>query len=326
MKKIMTLLLAGCLAASLLVGCGDKHVHTAVGGWDRDAKEHWLVCEDGEKMDVGTHILNDDSVCTVCGSTLIDWGDGSFDVYNSDEHGETIRCTSYDSDGVITSDSLTEITYDEEGNKTHVKTYREGILSDEVYYAIGADGVYEVKYISYNEDGSYFTNEYNEDSELILACTYDENGVEVFRVISEYAEDEDGNRYVCLNTEYDYVNQKIYIGEYNAFEDQIGRKVCSLDGTVILENRYEYTYNGNGKTETYKEYENGRLVFEVLSFGVYSDEEYTMRYPKTTVDYYEDGSKTVTEYEADDSRITFEYDAAGNLVKETAYDAEGNII
>ncbi len=61
-------------------------------------------------------------------------------------------------------------------------------------------------------------------------------------------------------------------------------------------------------------------------YAVYENEEYSMRYPKTTVDYNEDGSKIVTEYEGDDSKVEFEYDANGNLVKETSYDADGNVI
>ena len=268
MKKFLSLLAAGALMVSLFTACTKTHVHQAVGGWECDAKEHWMLCEDGEKMNAQAHALDDLSVCTVCGAEIIDWGDGSYDVCVIDQYGEFTRWASYDSEGNLTSDSRNEITYDENGNKTFMKSYTDGVHSADVYYAMGKNGVYEAKYIDYDEDGSYFTNEYNEDSELILACTYDASGKEIYRDTYEYAEDEDGKR------------------------------------------------------ETVKEYENGRLVFEILSYAVYSEEGYTERYPAKTVDYNEDGSKIVTEYEADGSKITFEYDANGNLVKETSYEGE----
>lgn len=322
MKKILTFLVAGALTVSLFTACTKTHVHQAIGGWDCDAKEHWMLCEDGDKMNVEAHVLDDLGVCTACGAEIIDWGDGSYDVCVIDQYGELTRWASYDSEGNLTSDSRNEITYDENGNKTFMKSYTDGVHSSDTYYAMGKNGVYEAKYVDYSDDGSYFTNEYNEDSEMILACTYDASGKEIYRDTYEYAEDEDGNRYEYLSTMYDYEAQKIYIGEYNAFGDQIGRKICDLDGTVTLENRFEYTYNEDGDRETVKEYENGRLVFEILSYAVYSEDGYTERYPEKTVDYNEDGSKIVTEYEAGGNKTTFEYDANGNLVKETSYQGE----
>ena len=68
MKKFLSLLAAGALMVSLFTACTKTHVHQAVGGWECDAKEHWMLCEDGEKMNAQAHALDDLSVCSVCGA------------------------------------------------------------------------------------------------------------------------------------------------------------------------------------------------------------------------------------------------------------------
>lgn len=338
MKKLLTLLLAGALALSAFTACDQTpsesdtsgtvgHIHTPAGGWDRNAKEHWHVCEDGEKMDVAAHTLDDMNVCNICNSAIIDWGDGTFDVDTDNEYGETVRRTSYDADGNVISENRYEIEYDADGNKTFAKFYEDERLADETYYALGADGVYETKIISYYEDGSpHSVNEYDTNGDNVLAYFYDETGKERYRIVTEYAEDENGDRYESKSTDYDYINEKIYIGEYNAFEDQISRTVTDLEGNLIVKNRYEHGYDENGDNIYLKEYKNDILVFEILSYEVYTEEDYWMKYPKMTVEYEADGSKKVSEHEPDGSMTVSEYDASGTLVKETAYDSEGNEI
>lgn len=329
MKKLITLILTAALLLSFLTSCtgnSDDHIHTATGAWECDAKEHWHVCEDGTKLDIAAHTLNDMDICEVCNTRIIDLGDGSFDIDRFNEYDDIVFSASYDSNGQITHECRYELEYDENGHKTHEKHYDDGILCDETYYTFREDDIYPVKNISYQPDGFRFVNEYDENGDNVLAYGYDENGEESYRVLTEYAESDDGERYESKQTEYDYENDCIYISEYNALGDQIGRKICTMDGTVTTDNRYEYGYDEDGHKTSQKEYLNGTLVFEILSYGFYEDEEYSMRYPKITIDYYEDGSKSMTDYEADGSHIVTEYDANGNLTKTTSYDAQGNEI
>ena len=95
MKKKLTALIC-TLAVIAPAGCSSPepaapvHTHAPLEGWDRNATEHWHNCECGEKLDTAAHELDDLSSCTVCGSEIIDWGDGTFDVYNYDENGSTV--------------------------------------------------------------------------------------------------------------------------------------------------------------------------------------------------------------------------------------------
>ena len=178
------LLLAGCSGESTgsagRAGSGDvspenTHVHAAAERWERDAKEHWHLCGCGEKMDIGEHTLDDMFFCAVCGSEVQDYGD-TVDVYTYNEQGDPLQTTSYDADGAVLSDQSWEYEYDENGGKKTERSYNNGVLAEVTEYVPGADGESRtVKYTSYNEDGSYFVNEYDE--------------MELYRIIRDYGED-----------------------------------------------------------------------------------------------------------------------------------------
>ena len=284
-----------------------EHNHVAVGGWERNATEHWQVCEDGEKIDAAAHTINEENVCIGCGSHFMYWDDNAVTVYNEDSHGETVRYTQYNADGNVEYEEINHITYDDNGNKIFQKTYENGILTAEFHYGINANGVYITKASYYEEFGLSSYYEYNEFEEAVLTCFYDENGEETNHIVYEYQTDADGNIYMSKYTEHDYANgyiyleeyndhgepvsyclrdtegndlyceiyeyavdengdcyeskvttydyesEVIYIGEYNAFGDQICNKIFDLDENLILEFSWEYTYNDDGEKETVKD-------------------------------------------------------------------------
>ena len=134
MKKMKWMLLILCMA--VLVSCGkeapapveevpeaktelvEEHVHEAE-TWERNLSEHWQICGCGEAFGLEAHDLGDDVVCTVCGSEIWDFGDGTGSVCDYDEAGECIRWTEYDVDGNVTFDERSEIEYDADGNKVY---------------------------------------------------------------------------------------------------------------------------------------------------------------------------------------------------------------
>ena len=72
----------------------DAHVHTAVGNWERDHKNHWQFCECGEKINEGPHEMDGDR-CNICSSDIWDFGDYiSVDTYFDD--GSSYISTSFD--------------------------------------------------------------------------------------------------------------------------------------------------------------------------------------------------------------------------------------
>lgn len=326
------------------------HNHVAVGAWDRNATEHWQLCEDGEKFNVGVHTLNEESTCTVCNSYFMQWDDHSVSIYDKDSHGETVRCTVYDADGNVEYEAINDIVYDD-GNKVFEKTYENGILTGETSYNANGDILFNVFYqedgnqilreeyeYAVNEDGESYIGKYtvydyeegcvdvvetNDHGEVVSWQSLDLEGNEIFCRIFEYAVDENGDCYESKITTTDYESGLIYVSEYNVFGDSTIDQIFDLEGNLQTECVWEYTYDENGEYENVKEYIDGRLVFEILSFETYVGEDYFERYPAITVEYLEDGSTTRIEYNRDGSCTVFEYDAQGNLVSQISYDSEG---
>lgn len=266
MKK-MILILAGILLSTTLVACTtpdtenpdttaqteaatpsvtetpteadtpSEHIHEPTGAWERNAKEHWQVCEDGEKLNVADHTFDEESICTVCRS-MVDMSD----------------------------------------------------------------------------DGEAYVNTYDEESNLIRYTCYDTDGKVVHEIFTEYATDAEGNSYEKKSTEYDYANSSIYISEYNEYEDLTARTITDLDGTVQQKDRYDREYSADGKPMWEKSYTNDVLVQEITGYKTYTDGDYSMRFPESVIDYFEDGSKLVTEY-----------NDQGEVGKETSYNADGTV-
>lgn len=239
-----------------------EHTHTATGPWDRNAKEHWQVCEDGEKLNVEEHTFDEELICTVCKSMV--------DIF---------------------------------------------------------------------EDGSAFINTYDEQDNLIRYTYYGEDGKIAAETFTEYAEDSEGNYYETKETQYDYTNSVVYISEFNEYEDQISRTITDLEGNIRQKDRFEREYNSDGEALWEKTYSNDVLVREITGYKTYTDGDYSIRFPESVIDYYEDGSKLVTEYndqgevdkettyKADGTvetalRYVYEYDAEGNYKRIQTYEGE----
>lgn len=312
MKKMLTILLSCGLALTVLSACGG-HTHTAEEGWDRNAKEHWQVCECGEKMEVAAHELDEMDICTVCGSEVWDFGD-SADVYNYDENGNMLRSTSYDAEGNVVTETIREHTYDADGNVQQVTIYTDGVLIEEEFYAAGEDGEFYLESIMmYHEDGSKTENEYDENGNVTYMASYNADDEIEHESWSEYAQTEDGEFYEAKVTE-SYEDGTKLVAEYNQYEDIVTRVMYDANGAVVYEERYEREYNEEGDPLWEKEYEDGVLIREIPYYISGSDEDMSWRCPGKTIDYYEDGTKLVTEYNEN-----------GDLGKEITYNADDSV-
>ena len=201
------------------------HNHVAVGAWERNATEHWHLCEDGEKTDVGEHTLDDEDVCTVCGSVfwfMIDEDEeGFYFVYvlDFDSHGELVRYTLYNGEGTALKEGVCDIVYDDDGNKVLEKVYENGALIQELFYEVNENGSYRAKEYYYEEFGLSIYYEYNEFEDPTLCRSYDETGEVILYAVWEYVTDEDGNYYMSKYTEYDYTAETIIIEEHNSHDE-----------------------------------------------------------------------------------------------------------
>lgn len=295
-------ILCALLASLLPLGALAEHIHTP-GAWDRDGKHHWRGCECGEKLELAAHQL-EDGRCLICGSEVWVYEDGGTDVYNYDDHGETIRSTYYNPQGQAEYDYHYVITYDASGSKTASQTYQDGMLVEEGIYTVDADGwSLPVKITSYLEDGSWSTNEFNEIGGVVKAETYSAQGTLIAQESIEYLPEESGGGYVLTGfmeggstyrTAYDHYGNCVFNGYYEA------------DGTVISEFTMEYAYDAQGNRTQDKTYAGERLI---------SENTYVNGYTVSSVEYMEDGSRCV-----------YEYDEMGNTVKHTLYDAQGQVM
>lgn len=188
------------------------------------------------------------------------------------------------------------------------------------------------------QDGSREKHEYNEYGDQIQSTSYDKDGKVTYDMRNEYEYDSEGYRlskkyyvndrliteavydisddgwcYESKITEYEEDGTKV-ICEYNPDEDMTKQTDFDANGNVILETRFEHEYGDNGKKTTTKTYENDVLTKEV-EYTVYEDDISEFLYESKITSYNSDGSKTVCEYNED-----------LEIVKETKYDVNGNVI
>lgn len=296
------------LAVGLLTACSGGHTHSAEGGWEVNAKDHWQTCECGETLNTAAHTLDDMGMCTVCGAEVWDYTD-FVDVYTYSEYGDPMRMISYDADGSVTSDIRYEYEYDADGNKLFHQYYADNVLMEEAEYEAGT----LVQCTSYYEDGTKTVSEYDEDGNIVRSVFYDADGSVSSTTESEYAYTADAESYEVKNTMTDFEGAK-YIGEYNEFGDQTAWIVYDADGALLTEERYEYEYDADGDLMVRRNYTDGALTQE-LYYTIIIEADGWMRYPGTIIDYHADGSRIVTEYN--------EFD---EIISETVYAADGTVI
>jgi len=315
MKKIFAVLLACAMLISVLSACS-SHSHTESGNWLADTTGHWKACDGcDEKLQSGEHTLNDESKCTVCGSEITDWGD-SISVSTYDEQENIIRMAEYDADGKLLTETVYEYEYDSDGNLKKSKETIDGRLSSETEYTVSDGESIEAKYTQYNEDGSYFINEYDSNGNVIKMIDYDAEGNVTLQTDCEYAQNGDGEWYEVSRTEV-YADGTKIEAEYNEQGDNTARTVYDADGNETSNETWEYTYDDNGFKATEKAYENGKLKEEKIYKTIVKDDEMS-NYAETVINYNEDGSKTVCVYNENDELVSETNDKASSITEDDA--------
>lgn len=312
MKKIIAVLLTCVLLVTVVTACS-SHSHVATGIWMADAVGHWKSCDEcDEKTEVVDHTLGDDSRCTVCNSEVMDWGD-SISVYTFDEYDTIVRMAEYGTDNNLITETVNDYVYDSNGNVLSVKEYVDGRLNSELECAVIDGESVDKLYTYYNEDGSKFINEYDDNGNVIKLVDYDSDGNITFESLSEYTQTDDGEWYESKCTENYNDGMKIE-ATYNDRNDNLTRVIYDAEGNITASERWEYTYDGD-KTASVKEYSDDILITETVYKYVTDGDGGTYGFPETVTTYNEDCSKTVCVYDENDE-----------VVSETSYDASGNVI
>ena len=318
MKK-KNIIISAVLAAALLAGCGtqtgaDGHKHTAQGDWDFNGKEHWNICECGEKMDAAEHKLGDDLICSGCGAEVWEMDDGSVDVNVYDQYGNTQRCVSFDAEGNIVSESHCEFEYTDEGTVTRMIFYSDGVLQSDDIYEPNGYGEYTLAKSTMYYDGGCTVNEYDEYGNMVHMADTDEAGNVEAESWYEYAMDADGGFYESKYTERLPEGGKLE-AQYNPMGDIIVRVWYDDADNETRVDTWEYEYNEAGQDMWQKQYTDGVLVYEITGYGEYSNSEFSMRYPECIIEYYEDGT-----------RLEQKYGSNGEIETETSYSVGGDVV
>lgn len=208
-----------------------------------------------------------------------------------------MKMADYDQDGNVVTETVCTCEHDSDGLLTRSTTTTDGVLVEEcTYTAVDGESVI-VRSISYMDDGTQFTNDYDAYGNVIRLVSYDAEGNVNFQSASEYALSADGAWYAakCTSTEADGT---VSVGIFSENGDQTGWTL----------------YDADGHWQIMKSYCNDVLTEEAIYQTVVSD-DFSTTFPETVTGYNEDGSKTVTVYDADD-----------NIVTQTECDANGGVI
>lgn len=260
--------------------------------WERDAKEHWHVLENGEKADAAPHVMQD-VFCEVCDSEIWVFDDGWADVSNYNEYGELTRSTSYDDTGAVSYDCVFAYGYDENGIKLWEKQFENGWFAGEMAYAVNADGEnLPIWSVTYYDDGTSGRIEYDGQGNAVKSFTYDADGTVTYESTSEFALGSDGWYYEAKTTA--IMDGTVFTEERNEHGDWTYASIIESDGTVVSETVFEYVYQ-DGVKASCKQYESGVLTME---------------------SYYDEWGRLVKEIEylEDGSTLVYEFDEEGNLI------------
>ncbi len=352
--------------------------------WQRDVRNHWQVTEDGEITSLSAHTLDDFLICTVCGSEIIDWGDGSADINNYDEFGNLLRYTSFDTEGMITYEAVHAYEYNEDGMVLLDREFIDGILYGEAVCTVTEDGEHlPVTQTAWNDDGTTSVNYYDEHGNCVRAAIFEADGSVAFETTTEYALNDDGWYYEAKVTSR-FASGETFYAENNQYGDPTRTYNTYADGTPWTDSTYEYEYQ-DGVMVWKKQYEGGRLSSEEwmneegnsirdiyyeedgsTETWLYNDngdatsviftrpdgsidhvETYVYEYTEDMlllctrvyngetlirqIDYFYDEEQNMTgsvdtTWNEDGTRTVCEYDDWFDLVNETTYDADGNVI
>ena len=282
--------------------------------YGRDAREHWVIGENEERLEISAHELDEQKICTVCKSKIDKFPDGSCDVYDYDEHGNIIRGTMYDIDGSVINETFIEYTYDEHGNIILEKGwanpdyYIDGFPMitgwiTENEYALDFEGnFYLIRKTETHDAGDYYYEEYIEDGLLSAKFYYDEDGKLYLEEHNEYLPDENGELYVSKSSLYDF-----NLGNKNFYEYRPDGQILSLE---------EYNDAGECYRKEVYEYDGEDLIcYAVFSYGELTGEYYL----KTAVDSGGYEYNYIAEeyvFNEDGTGIHYEYDETGEILRE----------
>lgn len=260
----------------------EAHIHTPAGGWICDFDSHWHLCECGEEMDKGEHTLEQVN-CTVCGSEVVLWEDGSKQVTVYNEHGDNSQFTRYAPDGSIVSDERLSFVYDDAGNMISMEAYLNGFRYAGYEYTVGSNAeVYMASHTVYNEDGSYQVDTFDENLHTLRTVhysadnsitteyryTYSEDNTHMTE--EEYLRGEPVSRREFVLDQYQAwlpVSDYLYNGEGNDIArtfDDYGNALSEIhynaQGGVELEFAFENTYDLNGNLLHVRIFKNGIFI------------------------------------------------------------------
>lgn len=286
--------------------------------WERNGTEHWRQLPSGEKADLGAHNIVE-TICTVCGSEIYLFDDGSADVSDYNEHEDLIRYTSFDSDGNVSNAIVYTYEYDEEGNKLLSQEFSGDVLVSEISYAVGPDGEQlPVEQVTYYDDDTWSINEYDAFGNMVHGAAYDADGNVQYEEFTEYKLNTDGEYYEFSKVGL-FAEGDIFYDEYNEYGDTTLTHNTDANGNVWASEVYEYEYKDHVKLWR-KHFSSGKLV----TISYYAENGMTAR----EIEYFEGNSRMETEYNehgdpvsiisyaADDqveSHMTYEYEYAEDL-------------
>ena len=284
--------------------------------YDRDAREHWVLGENGEKLEIAAHELDTNDICTICKCQVEKYADGHSYVYNYDEHGNILRGTAYDINGTVKEESFYEYGYDEHGNIIFENYSLDSVLtpsaslswSTEFDYAPDSDGnfyvVRETKtYNSGQSAGKSVYTEYIEGGRVSAVFYYDGDGTLYYETHNEYLPDENGELYVCKSSAYDFENGHKHFYEYRPDGQLFSMEYYNDSGDCVRKEVYEYDQNGR-----------------IAGYAVFICGELTGEYYyKTTVNTNGDEYSYIAEeyaFNEDGTGTHYEYNETGEILSE----------
>ena len=291
--------------------------------------------------------------------------DGSKRVTLYDEHGNITSSTDYDKEGKEQQTIIYTFVRDDSGNLLSRKKHVNGKLVEEYeysYYANDQTETYISKTTEYNEDSTKTVSTFDENYNTLSIEEYDENGELTSKSTYEYVYDKSGEvvlkKYfedseLCEETEYAYVSGnsgRTYEYKTTRYYGDSTKSVCIYDkngnllseeeydqnGLLVSSRTYEHVYDNNGNLLFQKQYENGKLT-ETSEYAYKTDGSgYTYCFKRTSygeglskqiTTYTEDGkTDSLVIYEEDGGKVVFVFSEDGDVVSETRYDKNGNVI
>lgn len=309
MKKHLCLLLALLLFLSAAAVCAQDAEE-----WNSDPVSHWHEDKDGEKLDPAEHTLDERMTCTVCGSEIWPYEDGSAAVYAYDACGNPVRYALWDAQGALADEYTYAYEYDDQGHVLWQGTSHGDVLVESVSYALNSLGEnMPVRQASYEADGSGSISEFDEWGNMTHSYTYDAMGNVTYEELSVYTYGEAGE-VLGYRQDARFEDGSGYQQVYNEYGDPLSNVSYLPDGSIEFAFYHEYGYNEQGVMLWHKLYDKQRLVEESV-YGMVEDEFGSWSYEQRLIEYHEDGARTV-----------YEYDSMGELISTTSYDAQGKIL